>query len=80
MPLKELQCDFKPDRAAALNKVETRFKLPPDQIDMLITAGRDALNANPKFREFMGSLGRPVPPPSAPVAASPLKPQEAAAQ
>jgi NTE family protein len=69
-----------PERAAALNKVETRFKLPADQIDMLITAGRDALNTNPKFREFMGSLGRPVPPPSTPVAASPLKPQEAAAQ
>jgi NTE family protein len=69
-----------PDRAAALNKVETRFKLPPDQIDMLITAGRDALDANPKFREFMGSLGRPMPPPSTPVAASPLKPQEAAAR
>jgi hypothetical protein len=29
-----------PHRAAALNKVETRFKLPPDQVDMLITAGR----------------------------------------
>jgi NTE family protein len=68
-----------PDRAAALNKVETRFRLPPDQIDMLITAGRDALTANPKFREFLGSLGRPVPP-STPVAASPLTPQEAAAQ
>jgi NTE family protein len=68
-----------PERAAALNKVETRFKLPPDQIDMLITAGRDALNANPKFREFMGSLGRPVPP-ATPVATQAVKPHEAAAQ
>jgi hypothetical protein len=68
-----------PERAAALNKVETRFKLPPDQIDMLITAGRDALNVNPKFREFMGSLGRPVPP-ATPVATQAVKPQEAAAQ
>ena len=32
-----------PERAAALNAVETRFKLPPDQVDMLIDAGRDAL-------------------------------------
>ena len=34
-----------PDRAAALNRVETRLKLPPDQVDMLIAAGRDALSA-----------------------------------
>src|SRR5580704_16719392 len=31
-----------PQRAAALNNVETRFKLPPEQVDMLISAGRDA--------------------------------------
>jgi len=68
-----------PDRSAALNKVETRFRLPPDQIDMLVTAGRDALNENPKFREFMGSLGRPVPP-ATPVASPVEKPHEAAVQ
>jgi hypothetical protein len=49
-----------------LNKVETRFKLPPDQIDMLVTAGRDALSVNPKFRAFVTSLGRAPPPPPAP--------------
>ena len=54
-----------PERAAALNHVETRFKLPPDQVDMLITAGRDALNTNAKFRAFLTSLGR-VPPPIRP--------------
>jgi len=71
-----------PDRAAALNKVETRFKLPPDQIDSLITAGRDALNSNLKFREFMNSLGHPLPPvpPATPVATPDLKPHEASAQ
>jgi NTE family protein len=53
-----------PDRAAALNNVETRLKLPPDQVDMLIAAGRDALSANPKFRAFMGSFGHGAPPPS----------------
>src|SRR5271170_3864255 len=47
-----------PERAAALNNVETRFKLPPDQVDMLIAAGRDSLAANPMLRAFMTSLGR----------------------
>jgi NTE family protein len=73
-----------PERATALNGVETRFKLPPDQIDMLITAGRDALNSNPKFRAFLSSLGRAPPPvpaaPGAPVAGSEVKPQQAAAE
>jgi len=50
--------DLGPNRAAALNAVETRLTLPHDKVDMLITAGRDALNANPTFRAFMGSLGR----------------------
>ena len=70
-----------PERAAALNHVETRFKLPPDQVDMLITAGRDALNTNAKFRAFLTSLGR-VPPPvhprprAAPVATLDGNPQD----
>jgi hypothetical protein len=39
---------------------------------MLVTAGRDALNTNPKFRAFVTSLGRTPPPvpPAAPVATS----------
>jgi NTE family protein len=53
-----------PDRTQALNNVETRLRLPPDQVDMLIAAGRDALNANPKFRAFMGSFGHGAPPAS----------------
>jgi hypothetical protein len=73
------------DRAAALNRVETRFVLPPDQIDMLVTAGRDALNVNPKFRAFVRSLGRtppPVPPaaPSTPVAGTDGAAQHAEAE
>jgi NTE family protein len=76
-----------PERAAALNAVETRFKLPPDQVDMLIQAGRDGLNANPQFRGFMASFGRapllrsplqrpPVPPrPGTPVSQSDGEPQ-----
>jgi NTE family protein len=72
------------DRAAALNRVETRFKLPPDQIDMLVAAGRDALNTNPKFRGFVTSLGRAPPPvpvsPATPVANSDETIQHAAAE
>src|SRR5215467_3799561 len=71
-----------PERSAVLNKVETRFKLPPDQIDMLVTAGRDALSVNPKFRAFVTSLGRAPPPPpppqGAPVATSDSTAQQAA--
>jgi NTE family protein len=51
-----------PERATALNAVETRFKLPPEQVDMLITAGRDALKTNGVFRKFVGSLGPGAPP------------------
>jgi NTE family protein len=67
-----------PQRAAVLNHVETRFKLPPDQVELLITAGRDALNANPKFRAFLNSLGRPAPPlPRAPMVPPPPPPEGA---
>jgi NTE family protein len=53
-----------PERAAALNAVATRFTLPPEQVDTLITAGGDALRESALFREFLASLGqraRPVP-------------------
>jgi NTE family protein len=72
-----------PQRRIALNAVETRFVLPPQQVDMLIDAGRDALKANGTFRSFLGSLGRgpwrgtPV---AAPAASPAPIPQEASAQ
>jgi NTE family protein len=72
-----------PDRAAALNAVETRLKLPPDQVEMLIDAGRDALKANQVFRQFLGAGPRslPLPPPrSEPVATTGPGPQEAHAE
>ena len=52
---------------------------------MLVTAGRDALNVNPKFRRFVTSLGRtppPVPPaaPGAPVAETDDAAQHASAE
>ena len=67
-----------PERAAALNAVDTRLKLPTDQVDAVIAAGRDALRINPTFRDFLkGMGGRPMSPPivpeepSTPVAAAP---------
>ena len=59
-----------PERAAALNAVETRFTLPPDQIDMVITAGQDALNTSNAFHAFLKSLPRAAT--STPAAAMPL--------
>ena len=46
-----------PQRAAALNAVETRFVLPPQQVDLLIDAGGDALKSNSTFRSFLASIG-----------------------
>jgi NTE family protein len=45
------------ERAKALNAVDTRFKLPADQVDAVIEAGHDALRANPIFQAFLGSAG-----------------------
>jgi NTE family protein len=76
--------DLGPERANALNAVETRFKLPPDQVDMLIHAGHDALLANPMFRGFLNTLNGARPPRSrprpAPVASSANPPQQATAE
>jgi NTE family protein len=80
-----------PERAKALNAIDTRLKLPTDQVDALIAAGRDSLRINPTFRDFLrGMGGRPMGPPvtptrpeeSTPVAAAPDGPSSsyAAAQ
>lgn len=45
-----------PARAAGLDAVPTRFHLPPQQVDEVIAAGRDALRASPVFRAFAGSM------------------------
>jgi len=50
-----------PERAAALNAVETRLKLPADQVETLIDAGRDALKVNTVFRSFLDSLSHSLP-------------------
>lgn len=43
-------------RAAELERVPTRFHLPPEQVDSVIDAGRDALRASPTFRSFAAGL------------------------
>jgi NTE family protein len=69
-----------PQRAAALNSVETAFKLPPEQVDMVISAGHDAVKSSSVFRSFLTSLGGRPPPPGVPVAAPAGTPQEALAR
>jgi NTE family protein len=69
-----------PERAKVLNAVDTRFKLPVDQVDFVIASGRDALRANPIFARFLGDvhgqrLMRPGPrrPKTAPAVAAPIE-------
>ena len=75
-----------PERAAALNSVETAFKLPPEQVEMVISAGHDAVKASSVFRSFLASLGgdgvhpRPRGTPLSGPATSTATPQETAAQ
>jgi NTE family protein len=44
------------ERRAALDAVKTSFRLPPDTVDAVIDAGREALRANPTYRAFLSSL------------------------
>jgi len=48
-----------PERAAALNAVDTRLKLPAAQVDAVVAAGRDAVRANPTFRAFLRGMAAP---------------------
>lgn len=43
-------------RAAELEVIPTRFRLPPEQVDSVIAAGRDALRGSPTFRSFAAGL------------------------
>ncbi|MDQ8726240.1 patatin-like phospholipase family protein [Bradyrhizobium sp. LHD-71] len=45
-----------PARAAQLEAIPTRFRLPPEQVDAAIAAGRDALRASPVLRGFIAGL------------------------
>jgi NTE family protein len=48
---------FDQARAAQLNAVPTRFKLPPEQVDMVIAAGAEALRNDSAYRAFLSDLG-----------------------
>ena len=49
-----------------MNAVDTRLKLPVDQVDAVIAAGHDALRVNPTFREFLKGIGGRALPPAVP--------------
>jgi predicted acylesterase/phospholipase RssA len=48
--------DLGPERAGSLDRIKTTLRLPPDQVDMLIAAGHDALKNSPVFHAFLQSL------------------------
>jgi NTE family protein len=45
-----------PVRAQGLDAIATRLVLPPDQVDMLIEGGADALRASAQFQAFRRGL------------------------
>jgi NTE family protein len=44
------------ERAARLDQVPTSFRLPPETVDTVVSAGRDALRANRTYGAFLKSL------------------------
>ena len=42
--------DLGGDTRQRLNDIPTRFKLPAEQVDLLISAGREALRRSPAFK------------------------------
>jgi NTE family protein len=48
--------DLPGERAAELNQVETTFRLPVEQVDKIIEAGRDVLRGNGAYRAFLDGL------------------------
>jgi NTE family protein len=58
-----------PARGKLLNAIDTRLKLPVNEVDALIAAGHDALRASPTYRDFLKGVGGrtgPAVPPAAP--------------
>lgn len=45
---------LEPTRAAKLNAVETRFRLPPEDVEFVVAAGIDALMRHPAVRRTLG--------------------------
>ena len=50
--------DFPQAERARLNDIETRLKLPADQVDLLISAGRDSIRMNPRLQQVFGEVQR----------------------
>ena len=42
-----------PERAAALNAIDTRLVLPPDQIELVVEGGAEALRKSAPFQAFL---------------------------
>jgi NTE family protein len=63
-----------PERAKVLNAVDTRLKLPTEQVDAVVLAGHDALRANPTFREFLKGIAAPNARPEVEPPAEPAEP------
>jgi NTE family protein len=55
----EVAFDQLPDRREKLQAIATRFVLPPEEIDLLVGAGRDATLANPVFNGFLRATRPP---------------------
>jgi predicted acylesterase/phospholipase RssA len=50
--------DFPPAERERLNSIETRLKLPAEQVDLLISAGRDSVAINPRLQQAFGEIQR----------------------
>jgi hypothetical protein len=48
--------DLDPAAQAKLNRVPTRLKLPVEQVDLTIAAGREALRSNDSFQEAVADI------------------------
>jgi NTE family protein len=45
-----------PDKRVFFNRISTSFSLTDEQVDSLIAAGRELLQANPEFRRLLRDL------------------------
>ena len=50
--------DFPPAERARLNAVATRLKLPADEVDLLISAGREAVRSNERLQQVFRDAQR----------------------
>lgn len=55
----EIAFDQIPDKKVRLGAIETSFKLPQDQVDLLIEAGQEAVSRNPVINGFLSAARQP---------------------